>query len=134
MDSSALKAYSKYIVAKNDRNEDTFEGWNPDLTHTNKNPPGGDKREFDGTGYQFQKQHFNTADSIVLRLLAVQMHTFGSPYNAVDSNPTRVIAENKNYKVVLLDGKKTGYERGILHMNNRVNMEIATGVPNFNQF
>ncbi|RKR83707.1 peptidoglycan/xylan/chitin deacetylase (PgdA/CDA1 family) [Mucilaginibacter gracilis] len=134
LDSTALKAYSKYIAAKNDKNENIFEVWNHGFTHTNNNPPGGDKREFDGTGYQFQKQHFNTADSIVFKLLGVQMHTFGSPYNAVDSNTTRVIAENKNYKVVLLDGKKSGYERGILHMNNRVNMEVATGVPNFDQF
>ena len=134
LDNSALKAYSKYIDANNDRGEHLFEIWHHGLTHTNNNPPDGAKREFDGTGYQFQKQHFNKADSIVKNLLGVQMHTFGSPYNAVDSNTSKVIYKNANYKVMLLDGKKTNTENGILHMNNRVNMEVATGVPNFEQF
>jgi peptidoglycan/xylan/chitin deacetylase (PgdA/CDA1 family) len=134
LDTSALVAYSKYINAKNDQNESLFEVWNHGLTHSKDNPPGGDKKEFQGTGYQFQKAHFNKADSIVTKLLKVKMHTFGAPYNALDSNTAKVVVENSTYKVILLDGKNSTYENGILHMNNAVNMEVATGVPNYDYF
>jgi peptidoglycan/xylan/chitin deacetylase (PgdA/CDA1 family) len=133
LDKTAPQAYSKYLNATNNTEEKLFEIWHHGFDHSNNNPPN-NNREFDGTSYDFQSDHFNRADQLVLKLLGVQMHTFGSPYNAIDSNTKKVIDKNPNYKVFLLSRGKSETVNGILYMNNRVNMESATGKVNYDYF
>jgi len=133
LDKTAPDVYAKYINAKNDKGEPLFEVWSHGYDHSNNNPPNNNP-EFKGTGYVFQDEHFNRADREVLNKLGVQMHTFGSPNNATDSNTLKVLALNKNYKVIMLDGSPSGLRNGILFMNNRLNMESATGQVNYDYF
>jgi peptidoglycan/xylan/chitin deacetylase (PgdA/CDA1 family) len=133
LDSTALAVYGKCIKAKNDKGENIFEVWSHGYDHTNNNPPN-NSLEFKGTSYAFQDEHFNHADREVLKKLGVQMHTFGAPNNATDSNTFKILRLNKNYKVVMLDGSPSGIRNGILYMNNRLNMESATGQVNYDYF
>ena len=133
LDSTSPQFFAPYLSATNDKGEKLFEIWSHGWDHSNNNPPNNNK-EFDGTSYGFQLEHFNHADAYVKQLLGVQMHTFGSPYNASDSTFNKVISQNKNYKVFMLNGMKTPETNGVANFNNRVNMESSTGNVNFDYF
>lgn len=121
LDKSAPAALAPYLNAKNRYGEKIFEFWHHGLDH--KNP------EFKGTDFDYQKRHFAQADSIVKNLTGIQMHTFGAPYNAVDSNTLKVIRLFPAYKTLLYSNVKPEKPDRFINLNNRVNLETATGVP-----
>lgn len=88
--------------------------------------------EFSGTSYAFQKAHFDSATNVVKNKLGVQMRTFGAPYNQIDATLIQVLSENPNYKVLLLG--ELSPVSGQINLTNRVFIESATGVPDFNYF
>jgi len=133
LDETALNVLGKYINATNAKGEKLIEIWHHGFDHTNNNPPA-KNQEFKGTDYAFQKQHFEDADQRVKKYLGVQMHSFGSPYNAVDSNTLKVIAENPNYKTVMFFWESPSKEKQIRRLNNRINLEKETGKPDFESF
>lgn len=125
-DQSTLSVYANYLNAKNDKGEPLFEVWNHGFDHINP--------EFIGKDYDYQKAHFEQADLLMKDLLRLQMHTFGAPFNLNDATTNTVIAENPNYKVTLFNKPAADPKIGILNLDNRVNMEIATGKPNYDAF
>jgi peptidoglycan/xylan/chitin deacetylase (PgdA/CDA1 family) len=133
LDSTALNVFSNYLKATDAKGNKLFEIWHHGLYHSNNNPPN-NNREFDGTSFEFQQEHFNRADQLVLKYLDVQMHSFGAPYNASDANTNKVIAANPNYKVFMLTNMKEPEVNGVMNLNNRINMESATGVVNYDYF
>ncbi len=133
LDSTARQAMEKYLVATNAKGEKLIEIWNHGYTHSNKNPPD-NNMEFKGTGYEFQKRHFDSSNMLVEKYLGVRMTSFGSPYNATDSNTIRVIAENGGYKSVMFSTVDTASYPALRFLNNRVDMEKGTGNPNFELF
>jgi peptidoglycan/xylan/chitin deacetylase (PgdA/CDA1 family) len=125
-DSTALQTLMPYINAKNTKGDNLFEIWHHGLDHV--------RPEFLGTGFEYQKSHFEEADQIAKNLLGIQMNTFGTPYNGSDSTTNRVISENPNYKVFMFSSLNTSEKNGILYLDNRVNMENGTGNPEFAYF
>lgn len=125
-DESTLSVYGPYLNAKNKNGEQLFEVWHHGLDHINP--------EFDGKDYDYQKTHFEQADKLMKDILRLQMHTFGAPFNHNDATTNTVIAENPNYKVTLLNKPAPDSKSGILNLDNRVNMEIATGKPDYAAF
>lgn len=125
-DSTVLATLNPYLTATNSKGEKLFEVWHHGLDHS--------KSEFRDSTYTFQKAHFEQADKLIKKLLGIQMHTFGTPYNASDSTTNKVIAENPNYSVFLYSSKKPTRKNGILYLDNRVNMENGTGKPEFDYF
>jgi peptidoglycan/xylan/chitin deacetylase (PgdA/CDA1 family) len=125
-DSTALKILMPYLQATNSSGEKLIEIWHHGLDHS--------KTEFKDSTYEYQKQHFEQADERIKELLGIQMHSFGTPYNAGDSVTNQVISENPNYKVYMFGSRKPNERNGILYLNNRVNMENATGNPEFSYF
>lgn len=90
--------------------------------------------EFSGTTYAYQKQHFDSATNVVNRLLGVQMRTFGAPYNQIDASLIQVMGEDPRYKVLLFGQLSPAPASGQINLTNRVFIESATGVPNFEYF
>jgi len=133
LDSTALNVFTPYLKATDAHGNKLIEIWHHGLTHTNNNPPNNNP-EFKGTSLQFQQEHFNKADKLVLERLGVQMHSFGSPYNAADDNTNRVVAANPNYKVFMLSPNKDAETDGVANYNHRVMMEISTGMVNYDSF
>lgn len=125
-DSTALATLLPYLKATNAKGEKLIEIWHHGLDHR--------KSEFRDSTYEFQKAHFEQADKLVKKLLGIQMHTFGTPYNASDSTTNKVISENSNYKVFMYSSKKPTVKNGIVYLDNRVNMENGTGKPEFDYF
>jgi peptidoglycan/xylan/chitin deacetylase (PgdA/CDA1 family) len=121
-----LASFKRYLQLKTKAGEPLFEIWHHGLDH--KNP------EFSGTGYEYQKQHFDSATYLMKRLSGVQMHSFGAPFNASDSNTNKVISEDKNYKVSMFNKIKPTEKEGFINLSNRVNMEITTGKPDYEYF
>jgi peptidoglycan/xylan/chitin deacetylase (PgdA/CDA1 family) len=125
-DSTALKILKPYLQATNPNGEKLIEIWHHGLDHS--------KTEFKDSTYEFQKQHFDQADERIKKLLGIQMHSFGTPYNAGDSVTNQVISENPNYKVFMFSSLKPNEKNCILYLDNRVNMENGTGNPEFSYF
>jgi hypothetical protein len=90
--------------------------------------------EFSGTSYAFQKAHFDSATKVVQTKLGVQMHTFGAPYNQIDATFLQVMSEDTNYKVLLFGQLDPLPASGQTNLKNRVYIESATGVPDYNYF
>lgn len=133
LDSTAATAYKKYIRATDDKGDKLFEIWNHGYDHSNNNPP--DKNaEFKGTGLAFQQEHFSKAHQRVKDLLGIEMHTFGAPFNSTDSVFNQVIGQHPTYKAVFFASVKPTGVKGLMALDNRVNMESATGVVNFDYF
>ncbi len=126
LDSTALETLSPYLKATNAKGEKLFEIWNHGLDHV--------KTEFKGTGYQFQKEHFALADQRIKSLLGIQMHSFGTPYNASDSVTNRVISEFPEYKGFMFSSVVPSSTKQLMYLDNRVNMENGTGNPNYDFF
>lgn len=129
LDSTTLNVFANYLKATDVHGHQLFEIWHHGLYHSNDNPPN-HNFEFKGTTYAFQKEHFNKADERVLKLMGVQMHTFGAPYNVTDENTAKVVAENANYKIFMFSGVSSFEINGVANYNNRVNMESETGKVN----
>lgn len=125
-DSTILETLSPYLNAVNSRGEKLFEIWHHGFDHV--------RPEFSGTGYEYQKKHFEEADQLLKKLLGFQMHSFGTPFNGSDSVTNRVVFENPNYKVFMFSSVKPAVPNGIFYMDNRVNMENGTGNPEFSLF
>ncbi len=125
-DSTALSVLRPYLNATNTKGENLFEIWHHGLNHA--------KTEFKDSTYQYQKVHFEQADKLVKKYLDIQMHTFGTPYNASDSITNQVVSEDPNYKVFLYSSIVPKVDGGIFYMDHRVNMENGTGKPEFEFF
>ncbi|MBI2417930.1 MAG: T9SS type A sorting domain-containing protein [Ignavibacteriales bacterium] len=90
--------------------------------------------EFSGTSYAFQKAHFDSATNVIKNKLGLQMHTFGAPYNQIDSTLIQVMSEDTSYKVLLFGQLSPQLASGQINLTNRVFIESATGVPDYNYF
>jgi lysophospholipase L1-like esterase len=125
-DATALSVFSSYLNQTNASGDKLFEVWHHGLDHVNP--------EFGATTYAYQKSHFDQANQLILDGLRVQMYSFGAPYNATDATTNTVISENPIYKVTMFSDPAAAASTGILNLTNRVNMETATGVPNYAAF
>ena len=114
-DYTVLSTLNPYLKAINSRNEPLFEIWHHGFDHI--------KPEFQGTGYDYQKSHFEEADQQIKKLLGIQMCTFGTPFNASDSVTNIVISENPDYKVFMYSSIKPQQSNRILYLDHRVSME-----------
>jgi len=129
---SQISDIINYLSKKDSNGEPLFEIWNHGLDHTRNNPEG--TWEFSGTSYEYQKAHFDSANSLIKNKLGITAHTFGAPYNQIDTTFLRVMSEDKNMKVLLLGKLTPDKSTGINNLKNRVNMEIKTGFVNFDYF
>lgn len=120
-DATSRQVLAEYLNATNARGEKLFEVWNHGYDHI--------KPEFKETSFDYQRKHFLMADSLIQANLGVEAHTFGAPYNANDSNTLKVIQSVPRYKTLLFSQIKPSPSSGIRNLSNRVNLEIATGVP-----
>lgn len=122
-DNTAYSVMSPYLNATNSDGDKLFEVWHHGLDHIDP--------EFKGTTYAYQKAHFDQATQIIKSLLGVQMHSFGSPFNASDAVTNTVISEDPNYKVFMFSSVPAPASTGILNLNQRVDMENGTGNPDY---
>ena len=125
-DTTLFITLNPYLEAKNNKGEPLFEIWHHGWDHV--------RPEFKGTDYGYQKAHFEQADKKVNELLGIQMHTFGTPFNAGDSITNRVISENSEYKIFMFSNVIPGHSNNIKYLANRTNMEKGTGNPEFSFF
>ncbi len=123
-DATALSTLAPYLNATNLSNEKLLEVWHHGYDHI--------APEFIGTSYAYQKAHFENANDSIKNCLRLQMRSFGAPFNHNDAVTNTVISENSNYKVCMFNNPAP--LAGVLNLTNRVNMEIATGSPDYNFF
>lgn len=122
-DNTAYSIMSPYLNATNSDGDKLFEVWHHGLDHIDP--------EFKGTTYAYQKAHFDQATQIIKSLLGVQMHSFGTPFNASDAVTNTVISEDPNYKVFMFPSVAAPASTGIANLIQRVDMENGTGNPDY---
>ncbi|MBU1101873.1 MAG: hypothetical protein KKA84_15855 [Bacteroidetes bacterium] len=132
VDDSQIAILSNYKNITDTNGDPVFEFWNHGLDHSRNNPMG--TWEFSGTPHDFQKTHFDSANILIKDKLGIIAHTFGAPYNHIDSYFLQILSENENIKVLLLGELTPDRETGIINLTNRVNMESAVGVVDFDYF
>lgn len=118
-DATSLNTLSTFIHATNSKGEKLFEIWHHGLDHVDP--------EFKGTTYAYQKAHFDQATQLIKQFLGVQMHTFGTPFNANDATTNTVMSEDPNYKVMLFGNVNFAASTGIVNLTHRVDMESTAG-------
>lgn len=98
---------------------------------------GGDQKnqtkEFAGSGYEHQKQHFEDAQTLMGRVLGRMPVAFGAPYNAMDSDTARVFEENKDL-LAIFSYKDQGLGGKIPMFMTLRGEGDGTGKPNFEKF
>ena len=122
-DATSLTTLAPYLNATNGKGEKLFEIWHHGLDHVSP--------EFLGTTYAYQKSHFDQATLLIKQLLGVQMHTFGTPFNANDATTNTVMSEDPNYKVMLFGNVNFAASTGIVNLTHRVDMEITAGTLSY---
>jgi peptidoglycan/xylan/chitin deacetylase (PgdA/CDA1 family) len=130
-DATAPGVLEPYMNATNNQGEKLMEIWHHGYDHSQNNPTG--TWEYSGRTYADQKLSFENADQTIKNLLGVQMRSFGTPYNQSDAVTNTVIAENTNYKVFMFSKIKST-TNGVMYLDNRVNMENGTGLPDYSFF
>lgn len=90
--------------------------------------------EFSGTPYTYQKAHLDSSTRVIMSKLGIRMHTFGAPYNQIDTTFIRVFSEDTSYKVLLFGQLSPAAGSNQVNLKNRVNIESATGVPDYATF
>ena len=131
-DATSLGVLASYLNATNTVGDTLIEVWNHGYDHTYNATTG--IYEFSGTTYADQKSHFDLATQTIKDRLGIQMHSFGTPYNASDAITNTVISEDSNYKTFIFSDLIPATPNGVLYLNNRVNMESSTGNPEYTYF
>jgi peptidoglycan/xylan/chitin deacetylase (PgdA/CDA1 family) len=131
LDNTASATLNTYLNATNEIGDTLIEVWNHGYDHSSNTSTG--IYEFSGAPYADQKSHFDLATQTVKNLLGIQMHTFGPPYNQTDETTNTVVSEDPNYNVFMFSKLKSS-TNGLKYLDNRVNMESATGNPVYSYF
>lgn len=126
-DETLLSTLAPYLNAKNDNGASLIEIWNHGYDHI--------RPEFEGTGYDYQKKHFDDANTILNDLFRIEMKTFAASFNGTDEDTNKVVSENDAYKVTYFQSPTPDQATtGILTLQNRVNIEISTGNTDYDFF
>lgn len=90
------------------------EFWYHGYDHRAWNEEGKDVKEFQGTSYELQKDHFERSKKLAMEKLGITFHTFGTPFNAMDQTTVKVLAEDPEFNVFLYCSKQ--YARDLPNM------------------
>ena len=112
-----------YVAMKAEDGGPLFEFWNHGLDH--KRP------EFQGTGFDYQLEHFKKSDEIISGRSNLRMRTFGAPFNGVDENTAKALLAAGNFTHIFFAPEKLFEGTGVVVLNHRVNLENGTGNVEF---
>ena len=123
--------YSNWIRASHESGWVEF--WNHGYDHKRWKGENGLKfHEFNRTGYNHQKKHFEACQRLLRDVLGQEPIAFGAPYNAIDNDTLRVIHENRNLHLIFSYTKKdTSKLNALMILRGE---QDGTGRPNFKKF
>ncbi|OUU37239.1 MAG: hypothetical protein CBC09_07030 [Cellvibrionales bacterium TMED49] len=123
--------YSNWIRASHESGWVEF--WNHGYDHKRWKGENGLKfHEFNRTGYDHQKKHFETCQQLLGDVLGKEPIAFGAPYNAIDKDTLKVIHENSNLRLIFSYAKKnTSRVNALMVLRGE---QDGTGKPNFKKF
>lgn len=110
------------------------EFWNHGWDHKRwTNEKGVEIREFDGSGIQHQKRHYEDSQAAMKRVFGRGPIAFGAPYNAVDADTARIMNGGKNMRLYF-GYKDKGVKSMILAPMILRGEHDGTGKPDFGKF
>ena len=123
--------YGNWIRANHESGWVEF--WNHGYNHKRWKGENGLKfHEFNRTGYDHQKKHFETCQRLLKDVLGQEPVAFGAPYNAMDEDTLRVIHENSNLHLIFSYTKQDTSKLSALMLLR--GEQDGTGKPNFKKF
>jgi len=124
--------YFEWLRAR--QNSGSVEFWNHGWDHKRWGPEGEWISEFQGSGYDYQKEHLDDSQVIMEQVLGVPTVAFATPWNDFDEDTGRVINEREDVRLFI------GHYRGnldesklLVRMRLRVELD-GTGKPSFEKF
>lgn len=127
--------YFDWIKSVNGRG--FIEFWNHGLIHQSWESDGITYREFQGTSYEYQRSHIETAQELAEDKLSLTLMTFGAPFNATDGNTAIVLEENPDIKIWLFGPSDMHLNNMMILNRSEVNLEYSGSerkVPDFEKF
>lgn len=110
------------------------EFWNHGWDHKRWNADNGKQlKEFSGSGYDHQKEHFEASQKLIKKVLGIPPIAFGAPFNAMDADTIKVIRENPDMRLFFCYGSKKVPGKVSAPMNLR-GENNGTGKPDFTKF
>ncbi|MDT8389751.1 MAG: polysaccharide deacetylase family protein [Lentisphaeria bacterium] len=110
------------------------EFWNHGWDHKRWTAEDGKElREFSGSGYEHQKRHFDQSQALMKKVLGAAPVAFGAPYNAIDADTAKVLAEDPDTRLFFGYGGKPVKGKLLAPMMLRGEAD-GTGKPNFEKF
>lgn len=126
------KEYMEWMRALDQSGQVEF--WNHGWDHKRwKNDKGIAIKEFEGSGYDHQKRHYEDAQAAMKRALGKPPLAFGAPYNAVDADTDTILSGDKNMRLYFAY-KDRGLKHMILAPMILRGEHDGTGKPNFEKF
>jgi len=126
----APPAYYEWLRGQSDRGHEV---WNHGWCHCKPTVDGEEMREFRGTSYDYQLRHLRQTQQLAKDKLGLELTTFGAPYNAVDSNTTKALAQLPELDTWLYP--QTEISSGLKALpRTPVNIEYPVHQPDFVSF
>jgi peptidoglycan/xylan/chitin deacetylase (PgdA/CDA1 family) len=126
----ATEEYKDWLVAN--EKSGFVEFWNHGWDHKAWEQDGKKLKEFDGSGYDHQKEHFVKSQEIVQQVLGHPPLAFGTPFNRFDEDTVRVLKEDTAIKLVFFKEPKIA---GIIPAGmSLLGEQDGVGQPNATKF
>ncbi len=110
------------------------EYWNHGYDHAAWKADGKSLKEFKGSGYAHQKEHFERSQQLASEYLGAPFTTFGPPFGATDEDTVRVLSETPDITVWLYGKTDDSAGKVILERCWSLNIEAPLFVPNYAAF
>jgi peptidoglycan/xylan/chitin deacetylase (PgdA/CDA1 family) len=110
------------------------EFWNHGYTHREWKEGDVTYEEFKGRSYEEQKQHLLDANRLAKEKLGFPLTTFSAPFNAVDENTIKALADDPDTKIWMYGDLAHPAGKIVLDRVDAANLEQPTFQPNFARF
>ncbi len=111
-----------------------IEFWFHGHTHRHWKDNGADMYEFKGPSFEEQREHFTLGQRLAREKLGFAFKSFAAPYNAIDANTTRALAEDPDISIWMYGDVKNPAGKTVLDRDWGVNIENPVMVPNLAKF
>lgn len=103
-----------------------MEIWHHGYIHTNT--------EYKGSSYEKQLANFTRTYELMEQKCGISMHTFGPPYNVADNTAIKMITDNFPGINVFMGVTDSDNIASQTKLNNRIIIESATGIIDYDKF
>jgi peptidoglycan/xylan/chitin deacetylase (PgdA/CDA1 family) len=112
----------------------SVEFWNHGYDHEMWEVDGERVREFIGSGYAHQLQHFQRSQDLARQKLGIEFTTFGAPFNCIDADTVKVLGQFPEISVWMNGPDQAQTRSKVINFGPHVYLEVELGKLDFDHF